>query len=146
MSTSFSIHPTFSVSLALATLAATSACDKSDAARGDDAGEAEAVEADADHSENADAPTEGEAKLAVLKASLKSGESFDAALAKVQKQMGESPMQQGEFWNFGEYDAEGNCIHMVLVRGGDKLSQVQYQVYEPGSSGFGWCDELKISK
>ena len=40
MSIPFSIHPTISVPLALATLAATSACDKSDASGGDDAGEA----------------------------------------------------------------------------------------------------------
>jgi len=145
MSIPRSIHPISYVSLAVGAIIATSACDKSDSG-GEDAAGAEVVEADADRSETADAPGKAEAKLTSLEASLKSGESFDAALAKVEKEMGESPMQQGEFWNFGEYDADGNCIHMVLVRSGDKLSQVQYQVYESGSSGFGWCDEMKISK
>jgi|GEM_PF-2349430 len=85
-------------------------------------------------------------KLEALKAAIEKGSAFEDALAKVEKEMGESPLQQGEFWNFGEYDASGACVHMVLVRGGDKVQQVQFTKYEPGSSGFGWCSEMKIDK
>ncbi len=83
-------------------------------------------------------------KLVALKASIDQGDDFEKTLAKVEAQMGASPLQQDDFWNFGEYDENGACVHMVLMKGGQALQQLQFHTYEPGSSGFGWCAEMKI--
>ena len=123
-------------------------CDGSDSEKPAAAGGAEKAEK-AEKAEPAEENAESAAsggKLETLKAEIDEGGSFADALAAVEKQMGESPLQQGEFWNFGEYDSSGACVHMVLVRGGDKVQQVQFTKYEPGSSGYGWCAEMKIDK
>jgi hypothetical protein len=118
-------------------------CDDAEGAK-TPAAEAGAKKADSP-AEHAEAEAPG-GKLAALRAQIDKGGAFEDALAKVEEKMGKSPLQQGEFWNFGEYDASGACVHMVLVRGGDKVQQVQFTTYEPGSSGFGWCAEMKIDK
>ncbi len=53
-----------------------------------------------DDTEKAKAEKSG-GKLEALKAAIEKGSAFEDALAKVEKEMGESPLQQGEFWNFG---------------------------------------------
>ena len=120
----------------LLSLTLASGCDDSSGAEKSDAAEATAQPKTVDTNN----------KLEALNAKLEKGEPFDAALSKVETQMGKSPLQQGEFWNFGEYDTSGACVHMVLVRGGETVQQVQFTKYEPGSSGFGWCSEMKIKK
>ena len=124
---------------------ALSGCDDTDAASKPAAAKGAEKGDDTEKDEPAKAEKSG-GKLEALKAAIEKGSAFEDALAKVEKEVGESPLQQGEFWNFGEYDASGACVHMVLVRGGDKVQQVQFTKYEPGTSGFGWCSEMKVDK
>ena len=130
---------TFSMTLAALSFAAVTACD------GDRTSDEVAAAPSAGAADEAGSTPVG-GKLAALNTTLKTGAPFDEVLARVEAKMGKSPLQQGEFWNFGEYDSSGACLHMVLVRSGDKVQQVQFAKYEPGSSGFGWCAELKIER
>jgi len=136
---------TAQTTVALLAFALLGGCDGSDSEKPAAAGGAEKAEK-AEPAEEEAEPAASGGKLETLKAEIDEGGSFADALAAVEKQMGESPLQQGEFWNFGEYDSSGACVHMVLVRGGDKVQQVQFTKYEPGSSGYGWCAEMKIDK
>ena len=123
----------------LGSLALLSGCDGGSAGTG-----SEAADTPNPHEKNRDEAVG--TRLEALEASVKQGAPFDEALAAVEEEMGKSPLQQGEFWNFGEYDSSGACLHLVLVRSGDKVQQVQFTKYEPGSSGFGWCAEMKIER
>lgn len=123
----------------LGSLALLSGCDGGSAGRG-----SEAADTPNPHEKNRDEAVG--TRLEALEVSVKQGAPFDEALAAVEEEMGKSPLQQGEFWNFGEYDSSGACLHLVLVRSGDKVQQVQFTKYEPGSSGFGWCAEMKIER